>query len=108
VGRTALVIEPARVGDVAPIIFEAYRLTPREQEITRLVSYGYSTDEIAGRTGLSRHTVRDYLKIIFEKVGVASRGELVARIFARHYLPSLDSEVVHAAVEAVADHARTA
>jgi DNA-binding CsgD family transcriptional regulator len=108
VGRTALVIEPARVGDVAPIIFEAYRLTPREQEITRLVSYGYSTDEIAGRTSLSRHTVRDYLKVIFEKVGMASRGELVARIFARHYLPSLDSEVVHAAVDEVAARARTA
>jgi DNA-binding CsgD family transcriptional regulator len=36
---------------------------------------------------LSAHTVRDYIKSIFEKVGVNSRGELVAQLFAEHYAP---------------------
>jgi hypothetical protein len=41
----------------------------------------------AGRLHLSPHTVRDYVKAIFDKVGVSSRGELVAKLFADHYAP---------------------
>lgn len=29
--------------------------------------------------------MRDYIKAIFEKAGVSSRGELVAKLFAEHY-----------------------
>ena len=36
---------------------------------------------------LSTHTVRDYIKGIVEKVGVSTRGELVARIFTEQYAP---------------------
>jgi DNA-binding NarL/FixJ family response regulator len=91
-GRTAVVIEPAKTAEVAPIIVEAYDLGPREQQITRLIARGLGTAEIAQRLVLSPHTVRDYVKRVFEKVGVASRGELVARLFAEHYAePVLDS-----------------
>ena len=34
---------------------------------------------------LSAHTVRDYIKAVFDKVSVSSRGELVAKLFAEHY-----------------------
>lgn len=59
-----------------------------------MVSYGLSTDEITARLHLSRHTVRDYLKQAFEKVGVSSRGELVAKIFADHYSQPLHEDLV--------------
>lgn len=31
--------------------------------------------------------MRDYVKAVFEKVEVSSRGELVAKVFAEHYAP---------------------
>jgi DNA-binding CsgD family transcriptional regulator len=85
VGDTALVLEPAQAAEVAPMIIQAYGLTQREREITGLISLGFGTAEIADRLYLSPHTVRDYVKAIFDKVGVSSRGELVARFFAEHY-----------------------
>ena len=48
-------------------------------------SRGSSTPEIAAELFLSAHTVRDYIKAVFDKVGVSSRGELVAKLFAEHY-----------------------
>ena len=92
----ALVIEPAKASEVAPIIVEAYGLTPRELDVTRLVAKGLKTADIAARLHLSAHTVRDHLKSVFEKVGVSSRGELVSQLFAEHYYDELQ-DAIHAA-----------
>jgi DNA-binding NarL/FixJ family response regulator len=81
----AVVIEPASAAEVAPIIVQAYDLTDREQQITSLIARGAGTADIAEELCLSAHTVRDHVKAIFAKVGVNSRGELVARLFADHY-----------------------
>jgi DNA-binding CsgD family transcriptional regulator len=86
-GDIALVIEPAPASEVAPIVVAAYGLTAREQEITQLIARGHDTAQISGGLHLSAHTVRDYVKAIFEKVGVRSRGELVATLYAQHYAP---------------------
>jgi DNA-binding CsgD family transcriptional regulator len=85
IGHTALVIEPASSGEIAPIIVRAYDLSVREQQITQLIAHGHDTAAIASQLHLSAHTVRGYIKAIFEKVGVCSRGELVAKLFADHY-----------------------
>lgn len=98
-GPTAVTIEPAKSAQLAPIIVEAYCLTLREREITRAVARGLSNPEIAAELFLSPHTVRDHLKAIFAKVGVNSRGELVAKLFADHYAPAMHdpgAAVVHA------------
>lgn len=87
IGQTALVLEPAAGSEIAPIIAEAYELSARERQITQLIARGSPTEDIAATLHLSRHTVRDYIKAIFEKVGVRSRGELVAHLFAEHYAP---------------------
>lgn len=97
-GETALVIEPATASEIAPIITQAYELSAREQQITQLIARGLGTAEIAQQLFLSTHTVRDYIKATFEKVGVSSRGELVARLFAEHYAPvHLDGGIEHVA-----------
>jgi DNA-binding NarL/FixJ family response regulator len=89
IGQTALVIEPARAAEIAPLIVTAYELSGREQEIVQLIARGVATNDIASTLFLSPHTVRDHIKAIFEKVGVSSRGELVAKVFAEHYAHDL-------------------
>jgi len=86
--QLALIIEPAKAADVAPLIVEAYGLTQRELGVTRMIARGLGTAQIAGELFLSPHTVRDHVKAVFEKVGVKSRGELVAKVFADHYAPA--------------------
>jgi DNA-binding CsgD family transcriptional regulator len=83
--QVALILEPAKSADIAPLIVEAYGLTGRELDVTRAIARGLSTSEIAAELYLSPHTVRDHVKGLFEKVGVSSRGELVHRVFAEHY-----------------------
>ena len=85
----AVVVEPAASSEIAPIIVEAYALTAREQEIISALARGLTTAEVAQQYFLSAHTVRDYVKSIFGKVGVSSRGELVAKLFADHYAGAL-------------------
>ena len=94
-GHVAIVVEPAKSGDLAPIIIEAYGLTPRERDVVRAIARGSSTPEIAAELFLSAHTVRDYIKSVFDKVGVSSRGELVAKLFADHYTDPFHETLVH-------------
>ncbi|MGH2837991.1 MAG: LuxR C-terminal-related transcriptional regulator [Thermoleophilaceae bacterium] len=83
--QLALVIGPAKASEVAPLIVEAYGFTQRELEVTRAIARGLGTAEIAAHLFVSQHTVRDHVKSVFEKVGVSSRGELVAKVFADNY-----------------------
>jgi DNA-binding CsgD family transcriptional regulator len=84
---SVVVIEPASPSQIAPIIVASYGLTEREQEVTRLIARGAGTGEIARTLHLSPHTVRGHVKAILGKVGVSSRGELVATLYADVYEP---------------------
>ena len=61
------------------LLLAAYGLTAREREICGEVIAGYSTVDIAGRLHLQPIPCK-ILKSVFAKVGVRSRGELVARL----------------------------
>jgi len=52
-------------------------LSNREDEVMRLVAEGWGNREIAGKLGLSEHTVKNYLFHIFDKLGISNRVELV-------------------------------
>jgi DNA-binding CsgD family transcriptional regulator len=87
--RVAVIVEPAHPARIASLLMAAYQLTEREQDVTRLVLQGNSTTEIAGRLVVSAHTVQQHLKSIFDKTGVRSRRDLVAKVFFAHYEPRL-------------------
>jgi DNA-binding CsgD family transcriptional regulator len=54
-------------------------LTPRETDILRLISRGYTYARAAERLGLSAHTVASHIKKIYRKLGVHSAGAAVMR-----------------------------
>jgi DNA-binding CsgD family transcriptional regulator len=53
-------------------------LTPREQEVAELLLRGCSSDAVASRLSISRHTVKDHRKHIFARLGISSLAELFA------------------------------
>jgi DNA-binding CsgD family transcriptional regulator len=91
----AIVIEAAKSAEVAPIIIDAYSLTARERDVLGAIARGGTTAEVAAELFLSPHTVRDHLKALFEKFGVSSRGELMARLYGEHYADRLHETMVH-------------
>lgn len=54
-------------------------LTNREMQIVQLICLGCLTKQVADRLRLSEFTVRSYLKTIYCKLGVRSRGAMVFR-----------------------------
>ena len=56
-------------------------LARRQYEVARLASQGYSNKEIAQSLGVSVHTVRNTMRVVFEKVQVCNRVAL-ANAFA--------------------------
>jgi DNA-binding CsgD family transcriptional regulator len=76
---TAVTIRGATAAEAFALLCRIYALTRREREVASAVVGGLDTRAVSDRLVLSAHTVQDHLKSIFEKVGVRSRRELVAR-----------------------------
>ncbi|MFF1254758.1 helix-turn-helix transcriptional regulator [Pseudarthrobacter sp. NPDC058329] len=80
--QMVVTVEPATTHDLATLLLMAYGVTAREREVCLEVLSGNPTADIARHLFISPHTVHDHLKSLYEKVGVGSRGELVARLVA--------------------------
>lgn len=72
----AIIADPAR--DWMPRI-ELPSLTPREEQVLRLLARGLSNKAIARELGLSPETVKDYLLGAFRKLEVRDRVSAVRR-----------------------------
>ena len=79
----AVTVHAAAVDEILGLVARAYGLSNRERELAALIAEGHGTDVIAERMSISRYTVQDHLKSIFDKLGVRSRLELLTRLFAQ-------------------------
>lgn len=86
-GQVSLIIDQARPTHLEPLLMQLYGLTPREQEIARLVLRGQSTAQIGAELSITDGTVQAHLRGIFDKTGVRSRRALVSAVFQGHYEP---------------------
>jgi DNA-binding CsgD family transcriptional regulator len=57
------------------------RLTPRQNDLLRLLAAGHTNTQISRRLGISESTVRTHLENIYERLGVSSRTAAVTRAF---------------------------
>jgi two-component system nitrate/nitrite response regulator NarL len=61
---------------------EGGQLTPREDEVARLVVQALSNKEVARELGLSESTIKHHVHSILGKLGLATRGQLMRRMRA--------------------------
>jgi DNA-binding CsgD family transcriptional regulator len=64
------------------------QLSAAEREVTELMLSGLSNAEIAAFRGTALRTVANQVALIFDKLGVGSRGELVALLIADGAAPA--------------------
>ena len=67
---------PGRPG-AAPEPSALSKLTAREREIVSLIGEGLRNEEAARRLGITEKTVRNHLTVVFDKLGVSGRLELL-------------------------------
>jgi DNA-binding NarL/FixJ family response regulator len=59
----------------------APELSPREYELLQLLARGCRNKQAADALSLSQHTVGEYAKSLYRKLGVSNRGEAMVRAF---------------------------
>jgi DNA-binding NarL/FixJ family response regulator len=80
--RAARVLVDAR-REQAP----ARSLSPREEEVLRLLASGLANKQIARRLGIAERTVKAHLTSVFQQLGVTDRTQ--AALWAREHLPDI-------------------
>ena len=66
--------------DAVSAVASKYNLTQREKEALSLLSMGFCSKKLAEKMNISPNTVKVFLRLIMLKMGVSTRGEIVAEI----------------------------
>ncbi len=64
----------------------AIKITPRDEEVLRLLAQGCSNKEIAGQLNISPRTVKQHLRTLFLRAGITDgrkRVILATAVFAK-------------------------
>lgn len=78
-GDIAVTIERSSPSERLGMFALVHHLTQRENDVLRCSAEGMDTRAVAARLFLSEYTVQDHLKAVFDKTGIRSRRELLAR-----------------------------
>jgi DNA-binding CsgD family transcriptional regulator len=81
-GEIAVTLRSATGSETFDLLCRAYALSRREREVVAALVAGLDTRAVTQRLFISRHTVQDHLKSVFEKTGVHSRRALLAKLNA--------------------------
>jgi len=61
----------------------------REQRVIQLVAQGLKNAEVAEEIGTTEHVVKNYLRVIYDKLGLWNRVELALWYESRRIQPSM-------------------
>jgi DNA-binding NarL/FixJ family response regulator len=70
---------------------DAIKITPRDEEVLRLLAQGCSNKEIAGSLHISPRTVMQHLRTLFLRAGITQgrkRVKLATSMFAKEQMES--------------------
>lgn len=73
-------VSVGELGNAMSAFRTRYRLSKREAEVVELVLLGYRNRDIAATLGAAPATVKKHLTHVFDKVGVDTRSQLIARM----------------------------
>jgi DNA-binding NarL/FixJ family response regulator len=73
----------------APAAAAHPHLSPRQEEVLRLVAWGYTNKEVAAKLNMSVKTVETHKANVAQKMGLRSRIEIVQFAFHHGWLASL-------------------
>ncbi len=77
---TDVAVSVRELGTAMGAFRDRYRLSKREAEVVELVLLGYRNRDIATTLGAAPATIKKHLTHVFDKVGVDTRTQLVARL----------------------------
>ena len=78
-------MQPSKSNTTTPALYGTCVTTPREKKVIELVAQGLKNSEVADMIDTTEHVVKNYLRAIFDKIGVWSRLELALWYEARRY-----------------------
>jgi len=62
------------------ILSRLYNLTPSQSSLASLICDGLSIQDAALKSGITEASARQYVKIVFHKMGVTRQGEMIGKI----------------------------
>ena len=81
------------------------RLTPKEVRVATLVWEGLTNREIASALGTTEQVVKNYLRKVYDKLGVADRLELALYCLSHHVVDGVKPPPVPSSTHPPADAA---
>jgi DNA-binding NarL/FixJ family response regulator len=75
--KSVIAEEPSPAREIAERLEWFKSLTPREREVFTLIATGYDNMQIAEELHMAEHTVRNHVSMIYSKLGVQDRFQII-------------------------------